>query len=64
VSVSHPSSTTPRLTHIHQDWAYPRVIDIARSINYSALDPDVVGRVDGTHDGYLDIFVHDVNIFQ
>ena len=33
----------------NKDWAYPRVIDIAKSINYSALDPNVIGRVDSKH---------------
>jgi hypothetical protein len=32
--------------HLTQDWSFPRVIDIADSVNYSRLAPDVVGRVD------------------
>jgi hypothetical protein len=35
------------VSHFIQDWAYPRVIEIAKGINYTALDPNVIGRVDG-----------------
>ncbi|KAJ7500100.1 hypothetical protein FB451DRAFT_1207483 [Mycena latifolia] len=31
------------------DWSFPRVVDIANTVNYSALDPNVVGRVDITN---------------
>ncbi|KAF8590887.1 hypothetical protein K439DRAFT_1611550 [Ramaria rubella] len=37
------------LEQYNKDWAYPRVIEIAKSINYSALDPNVIGRVDVTN---------------
>jgi len=47
---------TPTLTQmmgfLHQynlDWSFPRVTEIAKTVNYSALDANVVGRVDITN---------------
>ncbi|KAJ7906802.1 hypothetical protein B0H13DRAFT_2333150 [Mycena leptocephala] len=37
------------LKQYNTDWSFPRVIDIANTVNYSALDPNVVGRVDITN---------------
>ncbi|KAJ6460136.1 hypothetical protein C8R47DRAFT_1161294 [Mycena vitilis] len=37
------------LKQYNVDWSFPRVIEIANAVNYSALDPDVVGRVDITN---------------
>ncbi|KAJ6460131.1 hypothetical protein C8R47DRAFT_128491 [Mycena vitilis] len=37
------------LKQYNLDWSFPRLIDIANGVNYSALDPDVVGRVDITN---------------
>ncbi|KAF8870368.1 hypothetical protein BD779DRAFT_1632312 [Infundibulicybe gibba] len=37
------------LRQYNKDWSFPRVTEIAKGINYSALHPDVVGRVDITN---------------
>ncbi|KAJ6478540.1 hypothetical protein C8R47DRAFT_1138738 [Mycena vitilis] len=37
------------LKQYNTDWSFPRVVDIANTVNYSALDPNVVGRVDITN---------------
>ncbi|KAF5346613.1 hypothetical protein D9757_014947 [Collybiopsis confluens] len=36
------------LVQYNKDWSFPRVIDIAKEIEYSALDPNVIGRVDSS----------------
>ncbi|KAL9710660.1 hypothetical protein Ac2012v2_006198 [Leucoagaricus gongylophorus] len=37
------------LKNYNIDWSYPRLVDIASGVDYSALDPNVVGRVDITN---------------
>jgi hypothetical protein len=36
------------LHQLSKDWSFPRVIEVAKTVNYTYLDPDIVGRVDIT----------------